>query len=46
MINKAVDDYVMPDCAKYTDIVGASLGNKAGCLGAASLVFTSINNNG
>jgi glucokinase len=46
MINKAVNDYVMPDCAQFTDIVGATLGNKAGCLGAASLVFTSINNNG
>ena len=43
MIKKAAFNYVMPDCAIYTDIVGASLGNKAGCLGAASLVFTNIN---
>ena len=43
MIKKEVFKYVMPDCAIYTDIVGASLGNKAGCLGAASLVFTNIN---
>ena len=43
MIKKTVFNYVMPDCAIYTDIVGASLGNKAGCLGAASLVFTNIN---
>jgi glucokinase len=39
LIKKAVFNYVMPDCARYTEIVGASLGNKAGCLGAASLVF-------
>ena len=43
MIKEAVFYYVMPDCARYTEIVGASLGNKAGCLGAASLVFRNIN---
>ncbi|MBA7571659.1 Glucokinase [subsurface metagenome] len=43
MIKKAVFKYVMPACAIYTDIAGASLGNKAGCLGAASLVFSNIN---
>jgi glucokinase len=39
MITAAVSRYVMPDCSRYTEIVGASLGNTAGCLGAASLVF-------
>ena len=39
MITEAVSRYVMPDCSRYTEIVGASLGNTAGCLGAASLVF-------
>jgi glucokinase len=43
LIKKAVFNYVMPDCARYTEIVGASLGNTAGCLGAASLVFKHIN---
>jgi glucokinase len=32
----------MPDCAVNTDIVGAKLGNNAGCLGAASLIFKKI----
>jgi len=43
MIKEAATRYVMPDCARYTEIVGASLGNTAGCLGAASLVFKNIN---
>ena len=43
MIREAVAGYVMPDCARFTEIVGASLGNAAGCLGAASLVFKNIN---
>lgn len=43
MIKESAFSYVMPDCSKYTDIVAASLGNKAGCLGAASLAFTNLN---
>lgn len=31
--------YAIPDCAVNTEIIAASLGNKAGCMGAASLVF-------
>jgi glucokinase len=31
--------YAMPDCAGHTDVVASSLGNDAGCLGAARLVF-------
>ena len=42
MIKESVSRYVMPDCARYTEIVGATLGNTAGCLGAASLVFKHI----
>lgn len=33
--------YAIADCAANTDIVAATLGNKAGCIGAASLVFNS-----
>lgn len=43
MIKKSALGYAMPDCAVNTDIVGARLGNNAGCLGAASLVFKKIN---
>jgi glucokinase len=39
MIKKATFRYAMADCAVNTEIVAAILGNKAGCLGAASLVF-------
>ncbi|MGV8090520.1 MAG: ROK family protein [Mangrovibacterium sp.] len=39
MIKVATFRYAMPDCAVHTDVVGAVLGNQAGCLGAASLVF-------
>lgn len=39
MIKKSALNYAMPDCAANTDVVGATLGNQAGCLGAASLVF-------
>lgn len=42
LIKKSAFSYVMPDCAKYTDVVGATLGNNAGCLGAASLIFKNI----
>ena len=41
MIKKSAFSYVMPDCAVNTDVVAATLGNMAGCLGAASLVFKS-----
>lgn len=39
MIKESAFKYAMPDCSTNTDIVPASLGNNAGCLGAASLVF-------
>ncbi|MEL7586112.1 MAG: ROK family protein [Prolixibacteraceae bacterium] len=39
MIKSATFKYAMADCAVHTDVVGAVLGNSAGCLGAASLVF-------
>lgn len=39
MIKKSAMSYAMPDCAANTDVVGATLGNQAGCLGAASLIF-------
>lgn len=34
--------YSIPDCAVNTEIMAASLGNKAGSIGAASLVFTRL----
>ncbi len=39
MIKKSAFRYAMPDCSVNTDIVSALLGNNAGCMGAASLVF-------
>jgi len=39
MIKKSAMSYAMPDCAVNTDVVAATLGNMAGCLGAASLIF-------
>ncbi len=39
MIKTATFRYAMPDCAVHTNVVAAVLGNNAGCLGAASLVF-------
>jgi glucokinase len=39
MIKESAFKYAMPDCAVNTEVVAAILGNKAGCLGAASLVF-------
>lgn len=39
MIKKSAIDFAMPDCSVFTDVVGAELGNDAGCLGAASLIF-------
>jgi glucokinase len=32
----------MPDCAANTEVVAAMLGNQAGSLGAASLVFNGL----
>lgn len=43
MIKKSALGYAMPDCSLYTDVVGATLGNNAGCLGAASLIFKNVN---
>lgn len=43
MIKKYTFQYAMPDCTANTDVVGAVLGNMAGCLGAASLVFKNVN---
>ena len=43
MIKESVLKYVLPACSIHTEIVGASLGNKAGCFGAASLIFKNIN---
>lgn len=42
MIKKSALGYAMPDCSPYTDVVGATLGNSAGCLGAASLIFKNV----
>lgn len=42
MIKKSALGYAMPDCAANTDVVGATLGNQAGCLGAASLIFKNV----
>ncbi len=42
MIKKSAFSYVMPDCSRFTDVVGATLGNSAGFLGAASLIFNNI----
>lgn len=42
MIKKSALSYAMPACAANTDVVGATLGNQAGCLGAASLIFKNL----
>ena len=39
MIKEAAMKYAMPDCSTNTEVVAATQGNHAGCLGAASLVF-------
>lgn len=39
LIRKATFEYAMPDCAANTEVLPTRLGNQAGCLGAASLVF-------
>lgn len=38
-IKRVVSENTIPDCARNTEIVGALLGNRAGCIGAASLVL-------
>lgn len=43
MIKESAFGYAMSDCGANTDVVGATLGNNAGCLGAASLVFKHVN---
>jgi glucokinase len=43
MIKASTFRYAMPDCAVYTDVIAATLGNMAGCMGAASLVFRNYN---
>ena len=39
MISKSAHKYMMPSCGHHTKIVGAKLGNNAGSLGAAALIF-------
>ncbi len=39
MISKSAFKYVMPNCSSHTEIVAARLGNNAGSLGGASLIF-------
>uniref|UniRef100_UPI003217A79C ROK family protein n=1 Tax=uncultured Draconibacterium sp. TaxID=1573823 RepID=UPI003217A79C len=43
MIKESALSYAMSDCSTNTDIVAATLGNNAGCLGAASLIFKNVN---
>ena len=38
-LRKSAYRYAMPACAEHTEIVAAQLGNRAGCIGAASLIF-------
>jgi len=40
MVREKALRYAIPDCAVNTEIVAATLGNQAGSLGAASLVFS------
>lgn len=42
MIKEAAFRYAMADCSSNTDVVAATLGNNAGCMGAASLVFKGL----
>lgn len=42
MVRERAFRYAIPDCAVNTEIIAASLGNKAGSLGAASLLFSSL----
>jgi glucokinase len=43
MISKSAFSYMMPSCGSNTEIVGAKLGNNAGSLGAAALIFKALN---
>ncbi len=43
MISKSAFTYMMPSCGSNTEIVGAKLGNNAGSLGAAALIFKAYN---
>lgn len=45
MISKAAFKYMMADCGGHTEIVAAKLGNTAGSLGAAALIFENIKSN-
>lgn len=38
-VSEKAHRYAISDCAVNTQIMAASLGNKAGCMGAASLIF-------
>lgn len=39
-VSEKAHAYAIPDCAVNTEIVAATLGNKAGSIGAASLIFS------
>ena len=41
-VSEKARSYAIPDCAVNTQIIAAALGNKAGSIGAASLVFTQL----
>lgn len=41
-IRKRVNSYSIKACAEHTEVVGAELGNRAGTLGAAALVFSHL----
>ena len=43
MISKSAFLYMMPSCGSNTEVVGAKLGNNAGSLGAAALIFKASN---
>lgn len=43
MISKSAFSYMMPSCGHNTEVVGAQLGNNAGSLGAAALIFKAQN---
>jgi len=43
MISKSAFSYMMPSCGSNTEVVGAKLGNNAGSLGAAALIFKAHN---
>ena len=43
LISKSAFNYMMPSCGSNTEVVGAKLGNNAGSLGAAALIFQAHN---